>query len=61
MVKELKDYTEMIFENIKYTDEKGNEYWLARELQHILGYTKWRRFESVDHFANVEPEKEIIH
>ena len=26
-------------------DEDGNEYWLARELQPLLGYTQWRRFE----------------
>mgnify|MGYP004568816491 FL=1 len=27
-----------IFEDIKHIDEKGNEYWEARELQRILGY-----------------------
>lgn len=25
----------------------GVEYWLARELQRLLGYTQWRNFESV--------------
>ena len=25
-----------IFENIKHIDKKGNEYWLARELQKVL-------------------------
>ena len=29
---ELKEYTEKIFEDIKYIDEDGNEYWYAREL-----------------------------
>ena len=59
----------MLFENIKHIDDNGNEYWLARELQRILEYKQWRRFENVinkskiacnnsnisvdDHFANV--------
>lgn len=58
-----------VFENIKHIDEEGNEYWLARELQKVLGYIQWRRFENViikaklscdnsnlnivDHFADV--------
>ena len=32
------------FEDIRHFDEDGNEYWLARELQNVLGYTQWRRF-----------------
>lgn len=59
----------MLFENIKHIDDNGNEYWLARELQRILEYKQWRRFENVinkskiacnnsnisvdNHFANV--------
>ena len=39
---EIKEYTERIFEDIKHIDETGNEYWLARELQNILGYHQWR-------------------
>lgn len=35
---------ESVFENIKHIDEDGNEYWLARELQEVLGYSQWRRF-----------------
>ena len=31
-----------LFEDIKHIDEFGNEYWLARELQDILGYNQWR-------------------
>ena len=30
------------FETIKHLDEMGNEYWLARELQKVLGYSQWR-------------------
>jgi hypothetical protein len=33
------------FDKIRQVDEDGNEYWLARELQPLLGYTQWRRFE----------------
>ena len=66
---EIKEYTEKIFDVIKHIDENDNEYWLARELQHVLDYSQWRRFESVidkakitcknsdlnvnEHFANV--------
>jgi len=66
---EIKEYTEKVFENIKHIDEKGNEYWFARELQDIFEYTQWRRFENTidkakmscknsnisveEHFANV--------
>ena len=39
---EIKEYTTKLFENIKHIDENGNEYWLARELQNILGYHQWR-------------------
>ena len=38
----LKEYTEKMFEDIKHIDDQGNEYWLARELQSILGYHQWR-------------------
>ena len=44
---ELKEYTEKIFENIKHTDENGNEYWLARELMPVLEYSKWENFHKV--------------
>ena len=36
-----------IFENIKHIDENGNEYWLARELQNVLEYKEWRKFNNV--------------
>ena len=50
---EIKDYTEKIFEDIKHIDENGDEYWLARELQQILEYTQWRRFENVIYKAKI--------
>ena len=33
------------FEDLKKTNEYGAEYWSAREIQLLLGYTQWRRFE----------------
>ena len=64
---EIKEYTEKVFEDIKHIDEVGCEYWLARELQIVLGYHQWRsindlierakvackesRYEIDDHFA----------
>ena len=44
---EIKEYTEKIFEDIKHIDKEGNVYWYARELQVVLEYTQWRRFENV--------------
>ena len=44
---EINDYTEKMFENIKHIDEEGKEYWFARELQVVLEYKQWRRFENV--------------
>lgn len=65
----IEKINDTIFESIKHVDEEGKKYWLARELQGVLGYSQWRRFESVinkakescinsnnnvlDHFANV--------
>ena len=66
---EISLYNEKTFEDIKHIDENGVEYWLARELQEILGYSKWGNFLNViekaknsvetseievsDHFADV--------
>lgn len=46
-MKEIIEYTEKVFENIKHIDEDGNEYWLARELQVVLDYKKWQKFINV--------------
>ena len=66
---QIKNYTIKLFEEIKHIDEEGREYWLARELQVVLEYKQWRRFDGViekaklscknsnisieNHFANV--------
>ena len=35
------------FEDIKHIDENGIEFWYARELQIVLDYKEWRKFEGV--------------
>lgn len=32
------------FDSIKHVDEQGREYWMARELMPILGYSRWSDF-----------------
>ncbi len=34
------------FEEFKKINQHGIEYWSARELQSLLGYSQWRRFEN---------------
>ena len=43
----IEKYNKTIFDSIKHIDENGYEYWEARELQKVLQYAQWRRFESV--------------
>ena len=33
------------FEDLKQVNAYGAEYWSTRDLQPLLGYTQWRRFE----------------
>lgn len=33
------------FESLRQTNEHNAEYWRARDLQPLLGYAQWRRFE----------------
>lgn len=35
------------FDAIRHVDEQLGEYWSARELYKILGYTEWRNFHNV--------------
>ncbi len=41
------DYDNKTFEDIKHVDENETEYWYARELQVVLDYKEWRKFENV--------------
>lgn len=43
----MEDFSTSPFDAIRKTDEQGNEYWSARELYKILGYTQWRNFQNV--------------
>ena len=46
LLKEI-DKTNKSFEDIKHVDENGTEFWYARELQKVLNYKEWRKFENV--------------
>lgn len=43
--KQLPAFGDKSFESIKQSNEHGAEYWSARDLQVLLGYSQWRRFE----------------
>lgn len=43
--KQLPTFGDKSFESIKQSNEHGAEYWSARDLQVLLGYSQWRRFE----------------
>ena len=63
------------FEDIKHIDQNGIEFWYARELQSVLNYIEWRKFENVikkakescensditvfDHFVDVDKMVQI--
>lgn len=47
MAKKLSKQHLNLFEQIKQTDENGNEYWMARQLAKTLEYTDFRNFSSV--------------
>ena len=49
----IDEYKNKVFDDIKHVDEHGNEYWEARELQHILGYKEWRYFGAVIEKAQI--------
>ena len=69
MKKEIIKSLTNTFESHSYMTENGIEFWYARDLQHLLGYTKWDNFVKVinkaktsceasgnnisDHFADV--------
>jgi DNA-damage-inducible protein D len=47
------DSQENVFDKIKHLDENGAEYWLSRELQEVLQYAQWRRFEDTINRAKI--------
>ena len=40
----VSEYGEQTFDSIKHINEYGQEYWLARELQSVLEYSRWENF-----------------
>ena len=74
-LEESENYNNQTFEDIKHIDEDGIEYWYARELQIVLNYKEWRKFENVinkakeackntdisvfDHFVDVDKMVQI--
>ena len=41
------------FEALKQVNEYDAEYWSARDLQPLLGYSQWRRFEQAIERAEI--------
>lgn len=46
-MKEITNYSTLIFEDIKHINEYGQEFWYGRELSSVLGYNEWRNFINV--------------
>jgi len=44
------------FDEIVHKTDNGVEYWLARELQTVLGYSQWRRFNEAIERAKIACE-----
>lgn len=47
MNQKISKINESAFEKIKGMNEFGAEYWLARDLQKVLGYKSWDKFQRV--------------
>lgn len=43
---DIMQYSDETFETIKHINEYGQEFWYARELSKVLGYTDWRNFQN---------------
>lgn len=56
----LINITEENFESIKHIDENGIEYWLARELMIVLGYSSWDKFKNIIKKAQIACENSNI-
>ena len=48
------------FEDIRHIDEKGVEFWYARELMPILEYSNWQNFEKIINKAKISCENSNI-
>jgi DNA-damage-inducible protein D len=47
MAKEISKQALTVFEQIKQTDENGNEFWSAHDLAKVLDYAEYRNFKPV--------------
>ena len=47
MAKKISNNKVSLFEQIRHTDENGNEYWMARQFAKSLDYTNFRNFTGV--------------
>lgn len=47
MAKEISKQALSVFEQIKRTDQNGNEFWSARDLAKVLEYSEYRHFTAV--------------
>ncbi len=47
------------FEDIKITDETGFDFWSARTLMKVLGYSEWRKFSGVIEKAKIACENSL--
>jgi DNA-damage-inducible protein D len=56
MKKEIIKSLTNTFESHSYMTENGIEFWYARDLQHLLGYTKWDNFVKVINKAKTSCE-----
>ncbi len=45
--REISAVHQATFESIRKTNEHGQDYWSAREMQTTLGYAKWEKFSPV--------------
>jgi hypothetical protein len=45
--KEIINQTKSVFEQIRRLDEKGNEFWSARDLAKAMEYSEYRHFQTV--------------
>ena len=56
MEKQIIEKLKLSFDDIVHSTEDGLEYWYARELQMVLGYSEWRNFVAVISRAKITCE-----
>jgi len=44
------------FDGIRHEDEEGKEFWSARELYKLLGYSTWQKFQNAIEQAKIACE-----